>query len=93
MNFLMETIKEVKIANDQILYKLVRGDKFNKASYGIEVYYGSDEKAEKKSVPNITTDFNQINEIYNIVIDNCVLPSTLEEVIGEYISIKYTVIN
>lgn len=91
MNFLMQTIKEVKMANDKILYKLVCGDKFDKVSYGIEVYYGNDGKIEKKSVPNITTDFNQINEIYNIVIENCVLPSTLEEVIGEYISIKYTV--
>jgi len=85
-------VKEAEIASSRLSYRIFENDdKFGIASYGIQVSTQLFGGHEIEEVPDITSDIVQANDLFSLLVDNAVLPSTLKEIVYEYISLKYII--
>jgi len=87
----MNVISKVETARGRVTYTLFSEPINNTAMYGIDVsskLFGSPETA---SVRDITADCAFAEKLLYLLADNLVLPSTLGEVVEEYISASFTV--
>lgn len=87
----MKIINTAETARGKLLYTLYAEDNGGSERYRISVLSKIFGEVESASVSDITSDPAFAQELLFILADNLVLPSTLSEVVEEYISSRYTV--
>lgn len=87
----MKTINTIETAKGKLLYTLFSEESDGTERYGITAMskiFGDEETA---TVRDITTDHISAEKLAVLLADNLVLPSTLSEVVEEYIAAEFTV--
>ena len=87
----MKTLNTVETAKGKLVYTLFSEESGGSERYGITVFsriFGDDETA---SVRDITSEYAAAEKLVFLLADNLVLPSTLAEVVEEYIASICTV--
>ena len=82
----MKTMKELSIAQGRITYYLTETNIDGEQTYGIKVATTLFGGLETEHIKNITSNYDYTEELFYLLADNTVLPSTLREVVEEYIS-------
>ena len=87
----MKTINTIETANGKLLYTLFSEEAEGTERYGITAMskiFGDEESA---TVKDITSDIVSAERLACLLADNIVLPSTLSEVVEEYIAAESTI--
>jgi hypothetical protein len=85
-------IKEADIASSRLSYRIfASNDKYGITTYGIQVSTQLFGCEETEVIPDITSDIVQAYDLFYLLVDNAVLPSTLKEIVYEYVSLKYII--
>ena len=84
----MKTENEIRIANGRLIYRVVKDkNSLGKTSYGISVSTTLFGEEETETVTDISTDHNTVYEFMLILADNIVLPSTLNDIVNDYLAV------
>ncbi len=87
----MKTVNTVETAKGKLTYTVFSEETDGSEHYGIAVSSGIFGETETAAVHDITTDIGFAEELVFLLADNLVLPSTLSEVVQEYIAEKFTI--
>ncbi len=90
----MNIVTKAETAKGKVVYTLFRepsANSENKDTYGIAVRSELFGEPEEASVKDITTQREPAEKLLFTLADNLVLPSTLGEVVEEYVSASLTV--
>ncbi len=82
----MKTISTVETANGKLVYTLFSEPAEDSERYGITVLSRIFGDTETATVRDITADCGSAEKLMFLLADNTVLPSTLSEVVEEYVS-------
>lgn len=88
----LTTLKNITTAQDRLCYSLTESVHENgRISYGVKVtttLFGSSEVA---AVEDISSEKQIVEKFLELLADNLVLPSTLEEIAEDYVASIFTV--
>lgn len=87
----MKDLKNINTAKGKLTYTVFSEERDGSERYGIAVSSGIFGETETASVHDITTDISFAEGLASLLADNLVLPSTLSEVVEEYLAVKFTV--
>lgn len=87
----MRTIKTFEEAKGKLKYEFFVENIDNTEHYGISVTSSIFGDPETASVRDITTEAELAEEIFGMIADNFVLPSTLPEIVEELVTAEFTV--
>lgn len=89
----MKVITQVETARGKVVYALFSETKDGTLRYGIKVRSELFRTADEASVEDITSEFSFAERLLFMLADNLVLPSTVDEVIEEYLAASFTLNN
>lgn len=87
----MSTVKRIETAKGKVIYVIFSTTVNGKIEYGIQVTSKIFESTEIASVSRITSDLEFAEKLLALLADNLVLPSTLSEVVEDYVAAAFTV--
>lgn len=87
----MNIIEKIESAKGRVTYTLFSEPENNIIVYGIDVCTELFGEAETASIRDITSDGTFAKKLLYLLADNLVLPSTLDEVVEEYLAASFTV--
>lgn len=87
----MSTVKRIETAKGKLIYVIFSTTVNGKIEYGIQVTSKIFESTEIASVSRITSDLEFAEKLLALLADNLVLPSTLSEVVEDYVAAAFTV--
>ncbi len=87
----MNIIEKIESAKGRVTYTLFSEPSNNMAAYGINVCTELFGESETASIRDITSDSAFAKKLLYLLADNLVLPSTLDEVVEEYLAASFTV--
>ena len=89
-----ETINQLSIGNSKLVYRLIKNTKSIDGQvndvYGIEVESSLFSDKEIARVEDVTTKIDLAKELFEIIVDNAVLPSSLKDIVEDFIVKKYS---
>lgn len=87
-------IKELSVGNSKLVYRLIKNTKSIDGQvndvYGIEVESSLFDNLEIARVEDVTTKLDFAQELLEIIADNAVLPTSLKDIIEDFIVKKYS---
>lgn len=87
----MEAVTEMTIAGGRLIYRLTEeNNDMSVKSYGISISTTLFGAEETEAVKDISTEKSFVETLMSVLADNIVLPSTLKEIVGDYVAAKYT---
>ena len=87
----MQLLKEISLSQGRLTYGLTEMSLSTIPTYGIEAATTLFGEKEAEQIRHITTDREFAEKLLYTLADNTVLPSTLKEVVEEYVTIFSTV--
>lgn len=86
----MKIIEKVEAAKNKVTYTLFSESADSGVTYGISVRSELFGEPEEASVKDITSEHSFAEKLLFTLADNLVLPSTLDEIVEEYIAAALT---
>lgn len=87
----MKTVNSIETAKGKLNYTLFSEENNGTETYGITVMSSVFGENESSTVKDITSDREFAEKIMYVLADNLVLPSTLSEIVEEYVAAEFTV--
>lgn len=77
------------MGSGNLVYSLIRTnvmlDERPVCVYGIRISSSLFQKEEVESVPDVSSDFSMVNDLFEMLVRNMVLPCTLKDIISDYL--------
>ncbi len=89
-----DVVCEQNVGNSKLIYRLIRtvstieGKEYQ--VYGVKVICNLFGRQETEFIADVTTEYKFALELFNVIVDNAVLPSTLRDIVEDLIVKKYT---
>lgn len=84
-----EVLMEDVIAGGRISYRLLKSESFCDGKprdvYGIEVVSSLFDGRESALIMDISTDYECVKKLYNLAVENLVMPCTLKDITEDYL--------
>ena len=87
----MKTVNSIETAKGKLNYTLFSEENNGTETYGITIMSSVFGENESSTVKDITSDREFAEKIMYVLADNLVLPSTLSEIVEEYVAAEFTV--
>lgn len=87
----MKTLSTIEAAKGKLVYTLFSEEQNGSEVYGITVVSSIFGDEETATVRDMTSELPFAERLIAVLADNVVLPSTLKEVVEEYVTAAYTV--
>lgn len=88
-----EIVNELSVGNSKLVYRLIKNTKSIDGEvndvYGIEVECSLFGSREISRVEDVTTKLDLATELFEVIADNAVLPSSLKDIIEDFIVKNY----
>lgn len=84
-----EILKEDVIAGGRVSYRMLKSESFCDGNprdvYGIEVVSSLFDGRESALLMDISTDYDCVKNLYDMVVENLVMPCTLKDITEDYL--------
>lgn len=86
-------IREEVLGNGHIIYKIIKTNVLIENQpicvYGIQVTSTLFAEKEISTIKDVSTKFEVVNELFEIIVQNMVLPCTLQDIAYDFLVTKY----
>ncbi|MDR0943984.1 MAG: DUF6514 family protein [Ruminococcus sp.] len=81
----MEIVRSERAAMGKIEYKVVKNIEMGVDVYGIKIESNLFDRPEEATVSSVTVSPEKINRLFDLCIEHTVLPSTLQDIVEDFI--------
>ncbi|HOV40905.1 MAG TPA: DUF6514 family protein [Oscillospiraceae bacterium] len=88
-----ETVREAVLGGGHLIYSLIKSDALidgkHACVYGVKIFSSLFSQNEVEVVKDISSNFETANELFDMLVDNIVLPCTLKDIAYDFLVSKY----
>jgi hypothetical protein len=81
----MEVMLSQNLAQGRLTYQTLKTDELGVKVFGIKIISRLFDSLEEEIVTNVTVDEGEINKLFDLCVRNVVLPSTLRDIVEDFI--------
>ncbi len=88
-----ETVRETVLGGGHLIYSLIKSDALidgkHACVYGVKICSSLFTPNEVETIKDVSSNFETANELFDMLVDNIVLPCTLKDITYDFLVSKY----